>query len=137
MAYWLFKSEPGSYAWADLVREGRTSWDGVRNHQASNNMKAMAKGERGFFYHSGEVRAIVGVVEVARAYYPDHTDASGRFGMVDVTPVKPVPRPVALAEIKAEPKLSDLLLVRNSRLSVVPVGAAHWRVLCRMAGIEA
>ena len=137
MAYWLMKTEPGAYAWDDLVRDGRTCWDGVRNHQAANNMKAMAKGEHAFLYHSGADKAIVGVVEVARTYYPDHTDASGRFGMVDVTPLRPVKRPVTLAQIKAEPELADLLLVRNSRLSVVPVSAAHWRRLCKMAGIEA
>jgi predicted RNA-binding protein with PUA-like domain len=137
MAYWLMKSEPGSYSWDDLVRDKRTCWDGVRNHQASNNMKAMAKGDRAFLYHSVSDKAIVGVMEVVREYYPDHTDESGRFGMVDVKPLRRVRQPVTLARIKAEPKLAGLALITNSRLSVVPVSAAHWRVLCRMAGIEA
>lgn len=119
------------------MRNKRTSWDGVRNHQANNNMKAMKKGDRGFFYHSVNDKEIVGVVEVVKEHYPDHTDASGRFGMVDVKPVKPVKTKVTLAEVKAEPKLHELALVRQSRLSVVPVSAAEWKVLCRMAGIEA
>jgi predicted RNA-binding protein with PUA-like domain len=135
--YWLLKSEPSSYAWDDLVRDGRTGWDGVRNAQAANNLKAMRVGDRAFFYHSNEGLAIVGICEIARAWYPDPKDASGRFGMVDVTPVAPVPRPVTLAAIKAEPRLADLALVRQSRLSVVPVGAAHWRILCEMGGVAA
>lgn len=135
MAYWLMKSEPGAYSWDDLVRDGRTYWDGVRNHQASNNMKAMRDGDRAFFYHSVTDKAIVGVMEVVKEYYPDHTDESGRFGMVDVAAVEPVKRPVTLAEIKAEPALADLLLVRHSRLSVVPVSAEHWTILCEMAGL--
>ena len=137
MAYWLMKSEPGAYSWDDLVKDKRTFWDGVRNHQASNNMKAMAKGERAFFYHSVTEKAIVGVMAVVRTYYPDHTDASGRFGMVDVKPVKAVAKPVTLADIKATPRLAELALVRHSRLSVVPVSDEHWRILCEMAGIEA
>ena len=137
MAHWLMKSEPGAYSWDDLVNDKRTFWDGVRNHQASNNMKAMAKGERAFFYHSVTEKAIVGVMEVVKTYYPDHTDASGRFGMVDVKAVKAVAQPVTLADIKAEPRLADLALVRQSRLSVAPVSDEHWRVLCAMAGIEA
>lgn len=135
MQYWLFKSEPGAWSWDDQVRKGTEHWDGVRNHQASNNMKAMKVGDRGFFYHSGEERAIVGVVEVVREYYPDHTDKSGRFGMVDVKTVMPVKTKVTLAQIKAEAKLADLALVRQSRLSVVPVSPAHWKLICRMAGV--
>jgi predicted RNA-binding protein with PUA-like domain len=137
MAYWLFKSEPGAWSWDDQVKAGAAEWDGVRNHQANNNMKAMKKGDRAFFYHSVNEKSIVGVVEVAKEHYPDPTDKSGRFGMVDVKPVVPVARPVTLAEIKAEPALADLALVRQSRLSVVPVAAAEWRLLCKMAGIEA
>jgi len=136
IAYWLFKSEPGAYSWSDLIRDKRTSWDGVRNYQANNNMKAMKKGDRGFFYHSVKDKEIVGVVEVVKEHYPDHTDASGRFGMVDVKPVMPVKTPVNLAQVKAEPALENLALVRQSRLSVVPVSAAEWKVLCRMAGIK-
>jgi predicted RNA-binding protein with PUA-like domain len=137
MAYWLFKSEPGAWSWDDQVKAGAAEWDGVRNHQANNNMKAMKKGDRAFFYHSVNEKSIVGVVEVAKEHYPDPTDKSGRFGMVDVKPVVPVARPVTLAEIKAEPALADLALVRQSRLSVVPVAAAEWRLLCKMAGIKA
>jgi predicted RNA-binding protein with PUA-like domain len=136
IAYWLFKSEPGAYSWDRLVKEKRTSWDGVRNYQANNNMKAMKKGDRGFFYHSVNEKQIVGVVEVVKEHYPDHTDASERFGMVDVKPVAPVKTPVTLADVKATEALQDLALVRQSRLSVVPVAAAEWKVLCRMAGIK-
>lgn len=133
MAYWLVKSEPGAWSWDDQVKAGTTSWDGVRNYQAANNMKAMAIGDRAFFYHSVNEKRIVGIVEVTRTYYPDPSDASGRFGMVDVSAVGPVERPVTLAEIKAEPALADLALVRQSRLSVVPVDEAQWRTICRMA----
>ncbi len=136
MAYWLFKSEPEGYSWDDLVTEGRDYWDGVRNHQAANNMKAMATGDRAFFYHSVKQREIVGVVEVVREYYPDHTDASGRFGMVDIAPLAPLAKPVSLAEIKGHPRLAELALVRQSRLSVMPVSAAHWKILCAMGGID-
>lgn len=136
MAYWLFKSEPGTWSWADQQQAGTTHWDGVRNHQANNNMKAMAVGDRGFFYHSGDERQIVGLVEVARTHYLDPSDASGRFGMVDVKTVAPVATPVTLAAIKANPKLAEMVLVKNSRLSVQPVSAAEWREVCRMAGVS-
>ncbi len=137
MAYWLFKSEPGAYSWDRLVADGRTFWNGVRNHQANNNMKAMKKGDRGFFYHSVNDKEIVGVVEVVKEHYPDHTDKSGRFGMVDIAPVMAVKTKVSLAAVKAEPALADLALVRQSRLSVVPVSSSEWKVLCRMAGVKA
>lgn len=135
MAYWLFKSEPGAWSWDEQVAagDGGAEWDGVRNYQAANNMKAMAVGDRGFFYHSVNEKRIVGIVEVTREYYPDPTDASGRFGMVDVRAVKAVTTPVTLADIKAEPALADLALVRQSRLSVVPVSEAEWTLLCAMA----
>jgi len=136
MAYWLMKSEPGAYSWDDLVRDGSTYWDGVRNYQAANNMKKMKKGEKAFLYHSVTEKQIVGVMEVTREYYPDHTDASGRFGMVDVKPLAPVTRFVTLAQIKTESKLEDLALVRQSRLSVLPIAATHWRILCKMAGMK-
>ena len=136
MAYWLFKSEPGAWSWDDQVEAGTAEWDGVRNHQACNNMKAMKVGDKAFFYHSVNEKSIVGVVAVAKTYYADPTDASGRFGMVDVTALHPVESPVTLAEIKAAPALSEIALVRQSRLSVVPVTAAQWKVLCRMAGID-
>ena len=137
MAYWLLKSEPGSWSWEDQVRDGVTEWDGVRNHQADNNMKAMKRGDRCFFYHSVRAKEIVGVVEVVREHYPDPSDASGRFGMVDVKVVAPVRKPVSLQEIKAEPALRDMRLVRQSRLSVSPVTPAEWRRICAMAGIAA
>lgn len=137
MAHWLFKSEPSAFSWDDLVKKGSTGWDGVRNHQAANNMKAMKLGERGFFYHSVEEKRIVGVVEVVGPYRPDPSDASGRFGMVEVRALMAVKHPVTLAEIKAEPRLAKLALVRQSRLSVVPIGEAEWRLLSAMAGIKA
>jgi len=137
MAHWLFKSEPSAFSWNDLVKKGSTGWDGVRNHQAANNMKAMKLGERGFFYHSVEEKRIVGVVEVSGPYRPDPSDASGRFGMVEVRALVAVKHPVTLAEIKAEPRLAKLALVRQSRLSVVPIGEAEWRLLSAMAGIKA
>ncbi|MPY72958.1 MAG: EVE domain-containing protein [Alphaproteobacteria bacterium] len=132
MAYWLFKTEPGSWSWDDQVKKGVEHWNGVRNHQAANNMKAMKVGDLGFFYHSVDEKRIVGIVAVAKEYYPDHTDASGRFGMVDVKTVKPMKRPVTLAEIKAEPRLEKLALVRQSRLSVTPIGDDEWRLICAM-----
>ena len=137
MAYWLFKSEPSSWSWDDQVKKGTEHWNGVRNHQAANNMKAMKIGDLGFFYHSVNEKQIVGIVEVAKEYYPDHTDASGRFGMVDVKTVKPMKRPVTLAEIKAEPRLENLALVRQSRLSVTPIGDDEWKLICAMGETEA
>ena len=134
MAYWLMKSEPGAYSWDDLVRDSKTYWNGVRNYQASNNMKAMKRGDRAFFYHSVNEKQIVGIAEVVKEYYPDHTDKTGRFGMVDVKPVTPMTQPVTLAQIKAEPKLADLALIRQSRLSVMPIGEAQWRLICKMGG---
>ena len=135
MAYWLLKSEPEEWSWDDQTRRGIAPWDGVRNHQAANNLRAMKRGERAFFYHTGAEKRIVGVVEVARANYPDPADE--RFVLVDVKAVKAVGRPVTLAEIKAHPKLQGLALVRHSRLSVVPIGAAEWALLARLAGTEA
>jgi predicted RNA-binding protein with PUA-like domain len=137
MAYWLMKSEPGTWSWEDQLREGVAEWDGVRNHQAANNMKAMVPGDRIFFYHSVDEKRIVGIVEVVKTYYPDPSDPSGRFGMVDVKALKPMVRPVTLAEIKAEPRLSDLALVRQSRLSVLPVAPEEWNLICAMGETEA
>ncbi|WP_372002616.1 EVE domain-containing protein [Tistrella mobilis] len=136
MARWLVKSEPFKYSWDRMVADGRTHWDGVRNHQASANLKAMKIGDRAFFYHSNEGKEIVGVVEIVREYYPDPSDEKGRFGMVDVAPVTAVGRPVTLAEIKADPALEGIALVRQSRLSVMPVSDEHWDHICRLAGIE-
>ena len=130
MAYWLFKSEPGAWSWDDQVKAGAAEWDGVRNHQANNNMKAMKKGDRAFFYHSVNEKSIVGVVEVAKEHYPDPTDKSGRFGMVDVKALVPARHPVSLAEIKQAPALADLPLIRQSRLSVVLMTGSS--VVCPM-----
>ncbi len=132
MAYWLMKSEPGNWSWDDQVKDGVAEWDGVRNYQAANNMKAMRIGDRVFFYHSVKEKQVVGIVEVVKEYYPDPSDASGRFGMVDVKALRPFARPVGLAEIKAEPRLHELALVRQSRLSVMPVGDEEWRLICAM-----
>ncbi len=136
MAHWLLKSEPSSWSWDQQVEAGAkgTFWNGVRNHSAKLNLMAMKKGEKGFFYHSNEDKAIVGVVEIIKTYYPDHTDESGKFGMVDVKAVKALKKPVTLAEIKAEPRLKDMVLVNNSRLSVQPVSGEEWRVVLEMAG---
>ena len=135
MAYWLLKSEPSHYSWDRLVADGRTRWDGVKNAQALNNLRAMRRGERAFFYHSNEGREIVGIVEVAETFYPAPNDASGKLGMVDVKPVMPVARRVALAAMKADPELAGLSLLRQSRLSVCPVSAREWAILCGMAGV--
>jgi len=130
MNHWLVKSEPSVYSWDDLLADKRTDWSGVRNFQASNNLKAMRKGDRAFFYHSGAGPAIVGIAEVMREYYPDPSDKAGRFGMVDLAPVMAMKKPVSLAEIKAEPRLAGFALVRQGRLSVVPVSAAEWKLIC-------
>jgi predicted RNA-binding protein with PUA-like domain len=136
VAYWLFKSEPSSWTWEEQVAAGEagTNWNGVRNHQAKLNLQAMRRGDRGFFYHSGEGKVIVGVVEVVREYYPDPSDETGRFGMVDVRAVEALPEPVTLDRIKAEPRLKDIALVRLSRLSVQPVTDEEWRIVRAMAG---
>ena len=136
MNYWLFKTEPGAWSWDDQVKEGAAEWDGVRNFQASAQMKAMKIDDKGFFYHSQSDKAIVGVVRVVKEYYPDHTDATGRFGMVDVEPVEPFKRPVTLAEIKADPQFAEMKLVRAPRLSVQPVDAAAWKAICKMGGVD-
>jgi predicted RNA-binding protein with PUA-like domain len=135
MAYWLLKSEPSAYSWDRLVADGRTNWDGVRNAQALNNMRAMKPGERAFFYHSNEGKDIVGVAEIVRSFYPDPNDKSGKLGMIDVRPVMPAARPVTLVEMKAKPELAGMSLLRQSRLSVCPVSDREWQLVCEMAGI--
>ena len=137
MAKWLFKSEPSVFSFDALVRAGAkgTDWSGVRNHSAKLNMQAMKVGDEGFFYHSGEFRAIVGIVEVCKAYRPDPTDASGKFGMVDIRAVRPLPRPATLEAVKAEKRLAKMALVTNSRLSVQPVTDAEWALVCKMGGL--
>ena len=132
MAFWLMKSEPSGWSWDDQVREGTAEWDGGRNYQAANNLKAMKRGDRAFFYHSVNEKCVVGIVEVVKEYYPDPSDASGRFGMVDVTALRPFEKPVSLAQIKAAPHLAGLALVRQSRLSVLPVSKDEWKIICKM-----
>jgi predicted RNA-binding protein with PUA-like domain len=136
MAYWLFKSEPNTWSWDDQVARGDAGeqWDGVRNYQARNNMRAMKVGDRGFFYHSVNEKQIVGVVEVCAEAHPDSTTDDPRWDCVDIRAIAPMPRPVTLAEIKAEPRLADFALVRQSRLSVVPVSEADWTLICEMGG---
>jgi predicted RNA-binding protein with PUA-like domain len=137
MAHWLYKSEPSVWSWDNQVAQGAqgTFWNGVRNHVAKQNLMAMKIGEQGFFYHSNEGKAVVGIVEVIREYYPDHTDETGKFGMVDIKAVKALPKPVTLDAIKGEPGLKDMILVNNSRLSVQPVTEEEWDVVCRMGGL--
>lgn len=131
--HWLAKSEPSTYAWQQLAKEGATRWDGVRNHQARNNLEAMAKGDLVLFYHSGEERQVVGVMRVARSAYPDPKADDPRWLAVDVEPVKPLAQPVTLAAIKADPKLADMALVRQSRLSVMPVEKAQFERILSLA----
>lgn len=137
MPYWLMKAEPDDYGWDDLVRDGVAAWDGVHNHQAANNMRAMKKGDRAFFYRSQKDPAVVGVMEIAREAYEDPDDPRASFVLVDVRPVTPVRREVTLKRIKAEPRLGGLALVRQSRLSVSPVDEASWRLICELAGLDA
>ena len=137
MAYWLYKSEPKTWSWEQQVAAGEhgTPWNGVRNHVAKLNLMAMQVGERGFFYHSNEGKAVVGIVEVIRPYYPDDTDPTGRFGMVDLRAVEPLKRPVTLEAIKAEPRLKAMVLANNSRLSVQPVTEEEWAIVRGMGGL--
>ncbi len=137
MAHWLYKSEPSVWSWDEQVKAGAkgTFWNGERNHQAKQNLMAMKRGDQCFFYHSNDGKAVVGIVEVIKDYYPDHTDETGKFGMVDVKAVKPFRQPVTLEAIKEEPALKAMVLVNNSRLSVQPVTDEEWRVVCRMGGV--
>lgn len=137
MAFWLFKSEPGVFGWDDLVARGARGeeWDGVRNHQARNHMRAMTKGDRGLFYHSNIGKEAVGIVEVIAESHPDSTDATGKWDCVDIRAVRPLPRPVTLEDAKALPALRDMVLVTNSRLSVQPVRDAEWTAIMAAAGL--
>ncbi len=139
MAHWLFKTEPESWSWEQQKAKGAKGepWSGVRNHQAANNMKAMKKGERGFFYHSGKEKRIVGVVEVIGEYRPDPTDETGRFGLVEVKVVADLPKPVTLEAAKRDPELAEMVLVKFSRLSVQPVRDAEWKHICKLGGMKA
>lgn len=137
MAYWLLKTEPEDYSWDRLVADGETDWTGVRNHQAAGNMRAMRLGERAFFYRSAVEPAVVGVMRISAEAYLDPDDPTGKFVRVKVKPVIPVAAEVSLKAIKADPRLAELALIRQSRLSVVPVSDEHWRIICEMAGIAA
>jgi predicted RNA-binding protein with PUA-like domain len=132
MAHWLMKSEPESYGWDNLVRDGATEWDGVRNNAARLHLKAMTAGDEAFFYHSMSDKAVVGIMRVTRAAQPDPKDAD--WVTVRVEPVRALPRPVTLAEIKAEPRLAKMELIRQSRLSVAPVRDEEWKLILEMAG---
>ena len=135
MAHWLMKSEPDVYSWDDLNAEGEGTWDGVRNHAAALNMKTMQVGDQAFFYHSNIGKEVVGVVEISAAAFPDPTEPEGtRWVAVKVKPLYKLPNPVTLAQAKAEPRLSDMALVRQSRLSVSPVTDAEWAVVMELAG---
>jgi predicted RNA-binding protein with PUA-like domain len=137
MAHWLFKSEAETWSWDDQVAKGAAGqeWDGVRNFQARNNMLAMKRGDLGFFYHSGDIKAVVGIVEVIAEAHPDSTAEDSRWKCVDIRALAPFPEPVTLETIKADPRLADMVLVRNSRLSVQPVTDEEWRMICEMGGV--
>ena len=139
MRYWLFKSEPDTWSWHQQVARGDAGeeWNGVRNYQARNFMRDMQVGDRGFFYHSQSDKAVVGVVEVCAESHPDSTTDDPRWDCVDIKAIAPFPRPVTLAEIKEDPRLSDMVLVRNSRLSVQPVTEEEWQIVCQMGGFSA
>lgn len=137
MAFWLFKSEPDVWGWNDQVAKGDVGeeWHGVRNYQARNNMRAMKIGDLGFFYHSNVGKEIVGIVEVCAESHPDSTTDDLRWDCVDIRAVKPLKRPVTLEEAKADPRLAEMALVKNTRLSVQPVTEAEWRVICELGGL--
>jgi predicted RNA-binding protein with PUA-like domain len=134
--YWLIKSEPDAFSWAQQVAKKVEPWTGVRNHTAKNNLKAMKKGDLAFFYHSNIGKEIVGIVQVAKEAYPDPTAESGDWVCVDMRALQPVPSPVTLATIKADPRFADLALVKFSRLSVAPVSEAHWQMLCELGKVK-
>ena len=137
MKYWLFKTEPETFSWAMQKKKGAKGepWSGVRNWTAAGNMKAMTKGDLGFFYHTGDEKQIVGIVEVISEYRPDPTDEAGKFGLVVVKAVKDMPRPVTLAEVKATPALAQMSLVKSFRLSVQPVTPQEWKLVCKLGGL--
>ncbi|AZV80096.1 EVE domain-containing protein [Parasedimentitalea marina] len=139
MAYWLFKSEPSTWSWDDQVAKGAEGeeWDGVRNYQARNFMRQMEIGDRGFFYHSQKEKSVVGIVEICAEAHPDSTIDDDRWECVDIKAVRGFAQPVALDQIKADPRLEDMILVRNSRLSVQPVTESEWRIVCALGKTEA
>ena len=134
MAYWLVKSEPNKYAFADLQRDGKTVWDGVRNFAAASHLKAMKTGDEVLYYHSQEGLEVVGVAKVVREAFPDASDPTGRFVAVELAPVRPLPKPVTLAQMKATPDLAALEMIRQGRLSVSPVRPEEWKAILKMAG---
>ena len=138
MAYWLLKTEPEDFSWDNQVKRGAKGevWSGVRNFTAKRHLKAMKKGEHAFFYHTGDEKQIVGIVEVIREDYRDPTDPTQKFDAVDVKAVTAMPKPVTLAAVKAEPRLRDMALVKYARLSVQPVSDEEWRIVCNMAGLK-
>jgi predicted RNA-binding protein with PUA-like domain len=138
MAYWLIKTDPDTWSWADQVKSGKPeAWTGVRNFQARANLMKMAKGDRALFYHSQEDKAVVGLVDIVREHYPDPTAKTGEnWVVVDVKAAAPFPQPVTLSEIKADKRLADMVLVKNSRLSVQPVTATEWKIVCKMGGVK-
>lgn len=138
MNHWLFKSEADTWSWDDQVAKGAAGqeWDGVRNFQARNHMKAMRKGDLGFFYHSGDIKAVVGVVEVIGEAHLDSTDKDGKWVCVDIRAVAPVPKPVSLETVKSDARLQEMVLAKNSRLSVQPVTEAEWALVCELAGYK-
>ena len=138
MAYWLMKSEPGTWSWDDQVKAGAkgTAWDGVRNHQAKLNLMKMKKGDRAFFYHSGDEKSIVGIVEIVGEQHPDSTDKTGKFVAVDVKSIVSMPTPVTLKMCKVEKGLAKMVLLNNTRLSVQPVTGAEWAIVCKLGGLK-
>jgi predicted RNA-binding protein with PUA-like domain len=134
--HWLVKSEPDAFSWDQQVANGVEPWTGVRNYMARNNLRAMAKGDRAFFYHSNIGKEIVGIVEVARAAYPDPTASEGDWSCVDMRALRPFKRAVTLAAMKADPALAGFALLRFSRLSVAPVGADEWKYICKLGGVR-
>jgi predicted RNA-binding protein with PUA-like domain len=136
MNYWLVKSEPDSFSWQNQVENKVEPWSGVRSHQAKANLKAMKKGDLAFFYHSNIGKEIVGIVKVVREAYPDPSAETGDWVCVDMQAVQPVPAPVSLATLKADPNFGDMALVRYSRLSVAPVSAAHWAEICELGQVK-
>lgn len=135
MSYWLVKSEPNTWSWQDHVAAGVAEWDGVRNYQANNNMKKMAVGDRAFFYHSVKEKRIVGILEVVREHYSDPSDETGRFGMVDFRAVQSMHWPVTLQQIKQNPDLQEIALIKQSRLSVMPITDKEWQIICELGGL--
>jgi len=137
MAYWLFKSEPGAWSWDNQKAKGEAGeeWDGVRNYQARNFMRDMKIGDRGFFYHSVDEKRVVAIVEIIAQSHPDSTDMTGKWECVDIKALADMPQPVSLDQIKADERLADMVLVKNSRLSVQPVSAKEWQIICKMGGL--